>query len=89
MVVLGEKLRWISRSTQSGWEVEPRALFLRSSASVQLSRVSVKGCRVKGPPAGSVRVAYVDWRGKRTCRVYQVSLTGCTLIQIAATLRYE
>jgi hypothetical protein len=32
MVVLGEKLRRVSWATQSGWEVESGALFLRSSS---------------------------------------------------------
>jgi hypothetical protein len=31
-----------------------------------------KACHVRGPLAGSVRRTYVDWRGKRTCRVGQV-----------------
>jgi hypothetical protein len=31
-------------------------------------------------PAGSVQVTYVDWRGKRTYHVYQVSPTGCSSI---------
>jgi hypothetical protein len=29
----------------------------------------VKGCHVWGPPARSVRQAYVDWRVKCMCRV--------------------
>jgi hypothetical protein len=66
MAVLGEKLRWVPWTTQPGWEVELGALFLRISESVQLCWVSVKGCRVWGPITGSVRWAYVDWRGKRT-----------------------
>jgi hypothetical protein len=69
MIVLGEKLRWVSRATQPGWEVESGALFLGSSESVQLYWVSVKGCHVRGPPAGSVRMAYVDWHVKHTRRV--------------------
>jgi hypothetical protein len=39
-----------------------------------------KGCHIRGLPTGSVRVAYVNYREKRKCRVYQVSPTGCTLI---------
>jgi hypothetical protein len=31
-----------------------------------------KGCHIRGPPAGSVRQAYVDWRGKHMCRVDRV-----------------
>jgi hypothetical protein len=49
----------------------------------------VKGCHIRGLPAGSVRRAHVDWRGKRTCRVGWVSPAGCTSIRIAATLGYE
>jgi hypothetical protein len=33
MIVLGEKLGRVPRATQLGWEVELRALFLRSSTS--------------------------------------------------------
>jgi hypothetical protein len=29
----------------------------------------VKDCHVRGLPPGSGHRAYVDWRGKRTCRV--------------------
>jgi hypothetical protein len=72
MAVLGKKMRRVLRTTQPGWEVESGALFLRSSESVQLYWVSVKGCHVRGPPTGSVRRAYMDWRGKRTWRVGQV-----------------
>jgi hypothetical protein len=32
MAVLGEKLRWVPRATQSGWDVESGALFLGSSS---------------------------------------------------------
>jgi hypothetical protein len=48
-----------------------------------------KDCHVWGLPIGSVCVAYVDWREKRMCHVYQVSLAGCTSIQIIMTLGYE
>jgi hypothetical protein len=33
----------------------------------------MKGYHVCGLPTGSIHVAYVDLRGKRICRVYQVS----------------
>jgi hypothetical protein len=49
-----------------------RITFLGSSESVQLCWVSVKGCHVRGLPAGSICRAYVNWRGKRTCRGGQV-----------------
>jgi hypothetical protein len=48
------------------------ALFLGSSDSVQLYRWLVEGCHVRGPPTGSVRRAYMDWRGKRMCRVGRI-----------------
>jgi hypothetical protein len=60
MAVLGVKLGRVPRTTQLGWVVESGALFLGSSESVQLCWVGVKGCRVRGPPAGSVRRVYVD-----------------------------
>jgi hypothetical protein len=72
MAVLGEKLRWVPRTTQPGWEVESGALFLRSSESIQPCWLSVKGCHVRELSAGSVRRAYVDWRGKRTWCVGQI-----------------
>jgi hypothetical protein len=72
MAVLGEKLRQVPRTTQPGWEVESGVLFLGSSESVQLCWVSVKGYHVRGLPTESVRVVFVDWRKKCTCRVYQV-----------------
>jgi hypothetical protein len=32
----------------------------------------MKGCHIRGSPTGSVYLKYVDWCGKRTCRVGQV-----------------
>jgi hypothetical protein len=32
----------------------------------------MKGCHVQGLPIGSIRRAYMDWRGKRTCHVGRV-----------------
>jgi hypothetical protein len=72
MAVLGEKLKRIPRTTQSGWEVESGALFLRSGASVQACWRLVKGCHIRRPPTVSVCRVYVDWRGKRTCCVGRV-----------------
>jgi hypothetical protein len=34
--------------------------------------MACKSYHVRGPPAGSVRRAYVDWHGKRTCRVGRI-----------------
>jgi hypothetical protein len=48
-----------------------------------------KDCHVRGLPARSIWVAYVDRRGNYTCHVYQVFFAGCTLIQISVTLGYE
>jgi hypothetical protein len=42
------------------------------SGAVTLSIVVddfMKGCHVRGPPIGSVRTTYVDWRGKCMCCV--------------------
>jgi hypothetical protein len=61
----------MDRSVGMLWIVSG-ALFLGSSDSVQLCRWLMKGCHVRGPPAGSIRRAYMDWRGKHTCRVGQV-----------------
>jgi hypothetical protein len=72
MVVLEKKLRWVPWTTQPGWEVESRALFLENSTSVQPCWWLMKGYHVRGPTAGSVRRAYVDWCGKRMYRVGQV-----------------
>jgi hypothetical protein len=53
------------------------AFFLGSSDSVQLCWWLMKGCHVQGLPTGRVRRAYMDWRGKRMCRVGRVfSLQG-------------
>jgi hypothetical protein len=47
---------------------------LFSGAVTLLNSVSdyVKGCHVRGVPVGSVRGAYVDGHGKRTCHVDRV-----------------
>jgi hypothetical protein len=73
MASSGEKLGMDSRinqSTHCGLCREP--FFL---GAVSLSIVVddfTKGCHIWGLPVGSVRQAYVDWRGKRTYRVGQV-----------------
>jgi hypothetical protein len=56
------------RSTDMLW-IMPRAPFLESSDPAQLCWRLMKCCHIRGPPAGSVRRAYVDWHGKRMCRV--------------------
>jgi hypothetical protein len=55
----------------------------------QPCRDYVKSRHVRGLPVGSVLVAYMDWCEKRMYHVYQVSPTGCTLIRIIMTLKYE
>jgi hypothetical protein len=74
MAGTGEKLSMDPRIGQSaGWGLcrEPSL-----SGAVALS-IAVedfaKGLHIRGPPAGSVHRAYVDWRGKRTCHVGRVS----------------
>jgi hypothetical protein len=49
----------------------------------------VKGCHIRRLHAESVRAMYVNWCGKHTCHVYQVSRAGCTSIRITVTLGYE
>jgi hypothetical protein len=73
-------IRWLGRETGYGpadrsagvLGIVSGALFLGSSDFVQLCRWLMEGCHVRGPPAGSVCQAYVDWCGKRTCRVGRV-----------------
>jgi hypothetical protein len=49
----------------------------------------VKGCYVHELLVESIRVRYVDWRGKHNVVCIRFSPTGCTSIRIVATLRYE
>jgi hypothetical protein len=67
---LGREIRYgpTNRTTGVLWIVLG-SIFLRSSDSVQLGRWLVKGYHVWGPPVGSIRRTYMDWRRKRTCRV--------------------
>jgi hypothetical protein len=69
----GEKLgtdRRIGQPTLCGLCREP--FFSGAVGSVQICRCLVKCCHVRGPPTGSIRWVYVDWCGKRTCRVGRV-----------------
>jgi hypothetical protein len=69
----GEKLGTdprIGQPTCRGLCREP--FFSGAVESIQICRCLTKGCHVRGSPAGSVRWAYMDWRGKRTCRVGRV-----------------
>jgi hypothetical protein len=90
MAGLGEKLGtdpWIGQPACCGLYREP--FFSGAVGSVQICRCLTKGCHIRGPLTGSVRWAYVDWRGKHTCRVGQVSPVGCTSIRITVTLGCE
>jgi hypothetical protein len=65
--------RWSSPgplSRAERWSSE--ALFSGAVVSLQPCRQLIKGCHIRGPPAGSVRWAYVDWRGKRMCHIGRV-----------------
>jgi hypothetical protein len=89
IVVLEEKLRRVPWATQSGWEVESGALFLRSSS---IRPTLLTTCE---------RLLYTDYVkyvwSRAICRpsvecvwcVDQVSPIGCTSIWIAVILRYE
>jgi hypothetical protein len=75
----GEKLdmdSWISQPTCCELCREP--FFSRAVGSVQICRCLAKGCHVRGPPAGSVRVVLVEF-----------SPIGCISIRITATLGYK
>jgi hypothetical protein len=62
---------WVAdlRITQLGWGLCRDPFFSGAVGSVQRCWWLVKGCHIRGPPTGSMRRAYVDWRGKHTCRV--------------------
>jgi hypothetical protein len=71
-------------------EIVSGALFSGAVALPIAVEDFVKVCHVRGPLAGSIRRAYVDWRGKHTCRVGRVfSPAGSTSIRITVTLGYE
>jgi hypothetical protein len=70
---VGRETRWRtcgSLSWARGLCREP--FFSVAVGFVQCCWWLVKGCHVRGLPTGSVCGAYVDWRGKRKCHVYQV-----------------
>jgi hypothetical protein len=72
MAVLGEKLGGGPVDHSAGLGVVPGALFLGSSRVHPTVWWLEKGCHVWGAPTGSIRWAYVNWCGKRTCHVGQV-----------------
>jgi hypothetical protein len=73
LVGSGEKLGmdpWIDQPVCCGLCREP--FFSGAVALLNSVGDSAKGCHVRGLPTGSIPGVYVDWRGKRTCRVGQV-----------------
>jgi hypothetical protein len=73
VTALVEKLgtnMWIGQPTCCVLCREP--FFLGAVALSIIVDDFVKGCHVCGLPVGSVRGAYMDWCGKRTCHVDQV-----------------
>jgi hypothetical protein len=69
----GEKLGANLRIGQPAWCGLCREPFFSGVVgSVQICRCLMKVCHVRGPPAGSVCWAYMDWRGKHTRRVGRV-----------------
>jgi hypothetical protein len=61
--------RSVSRRTE---DVVGDAFFLGVVGFVQLCGNNMKGCHVRGLHARSIHRAYVNWRGKHTCRVDRV-----------------
>jgi hypothetical protein len=77
MAIAGEKLGmdpWVGQSVCCGLGRD--TFFLGAVALSNDVDDIAKGCHVQGLPTGSIRVAYVDWRGKHICHAYQVSLQG-------------
>jgi hypothetical protein len=72
MSVLGEKLGGGPVDHSAGLGLCRELFFSGAVGLVQRCWWLAKGCHVRGPPAESVRRAYVDWRGKRTCHVGQI-----------------
>jgi hypothetical protein len=67
---LAWKRNWVRTHGLVSRRAEP--FFSGAVGSVQIYRWLEKGYHVRGLPVGSVRRTYVDWHGKRTCRVDQV-----------------
>jgi hypothetical protein len=74
-------LQWLSWERNWGGSQAPLSraerwsqehFFSGAVVSVQPCWWLIKGCHVRGPHVGSVRRAYVDRCGKRTCRVSRV-----------------
>jgi hypothetical protein len=73
-------------------EICSSLLVLQVSKSTKIMQRCLwlaKGCHVCELPTGSIRGAYMDWRGKHICHVYRVFPVGYTSIRIGMTLGYE
>jgi hypothetical protein len=74
LVGLGEKLGTDPRIGQPMCcRLCREPFFSGAVGSIQIYRRLMKGCHVWELLVGSVHWTYVDWRGKRTCRVDRVS----------------
>jgi hypothetical protein len=74
MAGMGEKLGMDPRIGQPARWGLCQELFFSGATTLSIAVEDfAKGYHVRGPPAGSVRRAYVDWRGKCACRVGRVS----------------
>jgi hypothetical protein len=73
MAALGEKLGTNPRIDQPTCCALCRELFFSGAVALSIAVDDfTKGCHVRGLSVRSVRGAYVDWHGKRTCRVDRV-----------------
>jgi hypothetical protein len=84
MAVLGEKLRWVLRTTQPGLEVESRAVNLSNSVG-SVWKVTAYGDRPQEAYAGRTRTSVESVH----VVLVGISPAGCTSIRIATTLEYE
>jgi hypothetical protein len=81
MAVVGEKLGMDPQIGQPVCgELGSEPFFSGAVDPFNVVNDFVKGYHIRGLPIGNIRVAYVDWRGKHRCHVYQVSPAGCTSI---------
>jgi hypothetical protein len=81
MAIMGKKLGTNSRIDQpTCCALGHEPFFLRAADPFNYVDDSQNAVTYGGLAAGNIRVAYVDRRRKRMCRVYQISSTGCTSI---------
>jgi hypothetical protein len=75
--------------SQRAGDVVRSPFFSRAVALSNVVDDYVKGYHIRGLSARSIHMVYVDWHGKRTYRVYQVSPVWYISIRIIVTLGYE